>query len=98
MSSPTNSSCNEWMTNQVIYNNTPNSCHNHANRKKTSLTELNLAKSGVKTPISSPPLDIVTAATVRKVNFALFLICTVSLLIWSCSRSSNKLLIPLQLG
>ncbi len=41
----------------------------------TSPRVLYLAKSGVKTPISSPPLDIVTAATVRKDKYALLLIC-----------------------
>ena len=42
-------------------------------RTDTSATVLYFAKSGVNTPISSPPLEIVMAVTERKDRYSFFI-------------------------
>ena len=61
----------------------------------TSFTALYRAKSGVKTPMSSPPFDTVIAVTERNDKYPFLLDCfSVS----DLSRNSKSLFIPMIIG
>jgi len=60
----------------------------------TSATVLYFAKSGVNTPISSPPLEIVIAVTERKDRYSFF----VALIVSGFPRNFVSLLIPIIIG
>jgi hypothetical protein len=63
-------------------------------RTDTSATVLYFAKSGVNTPISSPPLEIVMAVTERKDRYSFFMARIVS----GFPRKFVSLLIPIIIG
>jgi hypothetical protein len=67
---------------------------NIVTRIVTSVTALYFAKSGVNTPISSPPLEIVIVATERKDRYSFFIAWFVSGIL----RNFDSFLIPIIIG